>query len=57
MLKYISIIIPEIYYLISFGYDTVLFAKLYHFNVAQTGLLLSIPLLIGCLVGKFNAVV
>lgn len=63
MLKYISILIPGLYYMISFGYGTVLFAatgsslfaKFYHFNVAQTGLLLSIPLLIGCLIGEFNA--
>jgi hypothetical protein len=63
MLKYISILIPGLYYMISFGHGTVLFAatgsslfaKFYHFNVAQTGLLLSIPLLIGCLIGEFNA--
>ena len=63
MLKYISILIPGLYYMISFGYGTVLFAstgaslfaKFYHFNVAETGLLLSIPLLIGCLIGEFNA--
>jgi len=63
MLKYISIMIPGLYYMISFGYGSVLFAttgsslfaKFYHFNVAQTGLLLSIPLLIGCLIGEFNA--
>ena len=63
MLKYISILIPGLYYMISFGYGTVLFAatgsslfaKFYHLNVAQTGLLLSIPLLIGCLIGELNA--
>lgn len=46
-----------------FGYGSVffaitgarLFAQLYHFNVAQTGLIISIPLLIGCLIGEFNA--
>ena len=46
-----------------FGYGTVLFAstgaslfrELYHYTVSQTGLLLSIPLLIGCLIGEFNA--
>ena len=63
MLKYISIVIPCLYYMTSFGYGTVLFAttgatvfaKFYHFDVAQTGLILSIPLLIGCLIGEFNA--
>lgn len=63
MLKYISIIIPGLYYMTCFGYGTVLFAttgaslfaKFYHFDVAHTGLMLSIPLLIGCLIGEFNA--
>ena len=63
MLKYISIVAPSLYYMIAFWYGTVLFAttgaslfaKFYHFNVAQTGLILSIPLLIGCLIGEFNA--
>jgi len=63
MLKYISITLPGLYYMTCFGYGTVLFAstgaslfaQFYHFNVAQTGLLLSIPLIIGCLIGEFNA--
>lgn len=63
MLKYISIVIPGLYYMTCFGYGTVLFAttsaslfaKFYHFDVAKTGLMLSIPLLIGCLIGEFNA--
>lgn len=63
MLKYVSIIIPSLYYMTCFGYGTVLFAStgaalfasFYHFTVAQTGLMLSIPLLIGCLIGEFNA--
>jgi hypothetical protein len=63
MLRYIAIIIPGLYYMTCFSYGTVLFAvtgaklfaQLYHFNVAQTGLMLSIPLLIGCLIGEFNA--
>lgn len=46
-----------------FGYGTVLFAltgaklfaQLYDFDNGQIGLLLSIPLLIGCLIGEFNA--
>lgn len=49
--------------MICFGYGTIifaatgaqLFAKLYHFNIEQTGLLMSIPLLIGALIGEFNA--
>lgn len=46
-----------------FGYGSVLFAttgsnlfhRFYKFDLAQTGLLLSIPLLIGCLIGEANA--
>lgn len=63
MLKYIAVVLPSLYYMTAFGYGTVLFAltgaklfaEFYHFDIAQTGLLLSIPLLIGCLLGEFNA--
>lgn len=63
MLKYVSALIPGLYYLTYFGYGTVLFAvtgaqlfaKLYDFSVSQTGLILSIPLTIGCLIGEFSA--
>ncbi len=63
MLKYVAIVIPGLYYMTAFGFGSVMFAatgsqlfrSLYHFNVAQTGMLLSIPLLIGCLIGEMNA--
>jgi hypothetical protein len=63
MLKYISVLIPCFYYMTCFGYGTVLFAltgaqlfaELYHFTVSQTGLILSIPLIIGCLIGESSA--
>ncbi len=63
MLRYIAIVIPATFYMTCFGYGTVvfaltgskLFAEFYKFNNAQTGLLLSIPLTIGCLIGEFNA--
>jgi hypothetical protein len=63
MLKYISVLIPALYYMTCFGYGTVLFAltgaqlfaQLYHFTVSQTGLILSIPLTIGCLLGECSA--
>jgi hypothetical protein len=63
MLKYINIVIPGLYYMTCFGYGSVLFAvtgsslfaQFYHFDTAQTGLMLSIPLLIGCLIGEANA--
>ncbi|EXJ68585.1 uncharacterized protein A1O5_08379 [Cladophialophora psammophila CBS 110553] len=63
MLKYLSIVIPGLYYMTAFGFGSVLFAAtgsslfrtVYHFDVAQTGMLLSIPLLIGCLLGEMSA--
>jgi hypothetical protein len=63
MLKYVAIVIPGFYYMTAFGFGSVMFAatgsqlfrSLYHFDVAQTGLLLSIPLLVGCLIGEMNA--
>lgn len=63
MLKYIPVVLSGVYYMTCFGYGTVLFAltgaklfgEFYHFDIAQTGLLLSIPLLVGCLIGEFNA--
>lgn len=63
MLKYISVLLPALYYMTCFGYGTVLFAltgaqlfaQLYGFNVGQTGLILSIPLIIGCLIGESSA--
>lgn len=63
MLKYLTVTIPGLYYMTAFGYGSVLFAttgsklfkEFYHFNVYQTGLMLSIPLLIGCLIGEANA--
>jgi hypothetical protein len=63
MLKYLAITIPGLYYMTAFGYGSVLFAttgsqlfaEFYGFSVSQTGLMLSIPLLIGCLIGEANA--
>lgn len=62
MLKYLAVLLPSLYYMTCFGYGTILFAvtgsklfaQFYHFTVAQTGLMLSIPLLIGCLIGELN---
>lgn len=63
MLKYLTITLPGLYYMTAFGYGSVLFAttgsqlfaEFYGFSVSQTGLMLSIPLLIGCLIGEANA--
>lgn len=63
MLRYIAVVVPAIYYMTCFGYGTVLFAltgsklfaQFYHFKNWQIGLLLSIPLTLGCLIGEFSA--
>jgi hypothetical protein len=63
MLKYIVIVIPGLYYMTAFTYGSVIFAstgsqlfrEFYGFSVSQTGLMLSIPLLIGCVIGEANA--
>lgn len=60
MLRYIAVVIPTIYYMVTFGYGSVLFAttgaklfaQFYHFDTAQTGLLLGVPLLIGGIIGE-----
>ena len=61
--RYLCILFPCLYYMTSFGYGSVLFAitgssiyvEFYHFNVIQTGLILSVPLIIGCLIGEANS--
>lgn len=63
MLRYLSVLIPGVYYMTAFGFGSVLFAatgaslfrELYGFGVAQTGLMLSVPLLAGCLLGEMSA--
>ncbi|KAK4898423.1 hypothetical protein LTR27_004019 [Elasticomyces elasticus] len=60
MAKYLTVLLPALYYMTCFGYGSVLFAatgsqlfaKTYHFELYQTGLLLSIPLLVGCFIGE-----
>ncbi len=63
MMRYVCVVIPALYYMTAFTYGSVIFAvtgsvvfhQVYGFNTAQTGLMLSIPLLIGCLIGEANA--
>lgn len=63
MLKYVCVLLPVLYYMLAFSFGSVLFAAsgalvfrtIYDFNLIQTGLILSIPLLIGCLIGEANA--
>jgi MFS family permease len=60
MLKYWSIIIPCVYYMVTNTFGSLLFvltmssisAELYHFNTGQTGLLIGVPLSIGCIIGE-----
>ncbi|KAK0292269.1 hypothetical protein LTS00_008104 [Friedmanniomyces endolithicus] len=60
MAKYLTITLPALYYMTCFGYGSVLFASTgsqifaqnYHFTLSQTGLILSIPLLVGCFIGE-----
>ncbi|KAL2867835.1 major facilitator superfamily domain-containing protein [Aspergillus lucknowensis] len=63
MLKLFAVVVPAISYMTCFAYGTVLFAltgahfftDIYGFTTAQTGLMLSIPLLIGGVIGEFSA--
>lgn len=63
MLKYVCVLMPALYYMVGFGYGSVLFAstgsvvfrQFYNFNLIQTGLILSLPLLIGSFIGELNA--
>ena len=58
--RYLTVLLPTIYYMTCFAYGSVLFAatgsvlyaKNYHFTVSQTGMIISIPLLIGCFIGE-----
>ncbi|KAJ5606678.1 hypothetical protein N7510_009459 [Penicillium lagena] len=60
MLKYWAIIIPCVYYMTANTYGSLVFVltasditeELYHFNTGQTGLLIGVPLSIGCLIGE-----
>ncbi len=60
MIKYWAIIIPCVYYMTANTYGSLLFVltmssiteDLYHFNTGQTGLLIGVPLSIGCLIGE-----
>ena len=63
MLKYPSVFFPALYYSISFGLGSVLFAVtgasafggIYHFNTAQVGLSIGLSTFIGTLVGEVLA--
>ena len=63
MLKYPSILFPTIYYSISFGLGSVLFAvtgsaafgAIYHFNTAQVGMAIGLSTFAGTLLGELSA--
>ncbi|KAK6849387.1 hypothetical protein PG995_013220 [Apiospora arundinis] len=63
MMRYLCVMIPAVYYMTAFAYGSLLFAVtgsvvfrgLYGFNTAQTGMIISIPLVIGCILGECSA--
>lgn len=63
ILRYLAVLLPALYYMTCLTYGSVLFAttgsvvykQFYHFNITQTGLILSIPLIIGNVIGEAGA--
>ncbi|KAH8820654.1 major facilitator superfamily domain-containing protein [Xylogone sp. PMI_703] len=63
MISYWAVSLPSIYWMTANTYGSAMFAvtgshlaaQLYHFNVAQTGLLMGLPLTIGCMIGEATA--
>ncbi|KAK5126327.1 hypothetical protein LTR85_010563 [Meristemomyces frigidus] len=63
MLKYPSVLLSTLYYAVSFGLGSVLFAvtgakafgSIYHFNTAQIGLCIGLSTFIGTLIGELLA--
>ncbi|KAL9114591.1 MAG: hypothetical protein Q9227_001269 [Pyrenula ochraceoflavens] len=60
MLRYWAVLLPCVYYMTSNTYGSILFVltsssiteDLYNFNTGQNGLLLGVPLTLGCLLGE-----
>ncbi|KAL1968440.1 hypothetical protein VTN77DRAFT_1969 [Rasamsonia byssochlamydoides] len=60
MLRYPSVLLPTLYYAVSFTYGSILFiissanlfSSVYHYRPQQTGLLLGVPLTVGSLIGE-----
>lgn len=63
MLMYPSVLLPTLYYSVSFGYGSILFIitsaniflKVYKYKPYQTGVLLGVPLTVGSVVGELVA--
>ncbi|KAI5461870.1 major facilitator superfamily domain-containing protein [Mariannaea sp. PMI_226] len=60
MLKYVSVVVPCIYYMTTNTYGSIIFVltastitkDLYNFDTAQNGVFLGVPLTLGCLIGE-----
>ncbi|KAK8041059.1 hypothetical protein PG994_014066 [Apiospora phragmitis] len=60
MMRYLSVLLPAMYYMTAFAYGSLLFGatgsvvfrQFYGFTTAQTGMVTSIPLVIGCLLAS-----
>ena len=63
MLMYPSVLLPTLYYSVSFGYGSILFIitsaniflKVYKYQPYQTGVLLGVPLTVGSVIGELVA--
>ena len=63
MMKYMAVLLPSLYYMTANTYGSLLFAlsganvaaKYYNFDPGQTGLLMGVPLTIGCMIGEASA--
>lgn len=63
MMRYLCVLLPALYYMTAFAYGSLLFGAtgsvvfrgLYGFNTAQTGLVISLPLVVGCFLGECSA--
>ncbi|KAK8101441.1 MFS general substrate transporter [Apiospora kogelbergensis] len=63
MMRYLCVLLPALYYMTAFAYGSLLFGatgsvvfrSLYGFNTAQTGLVISLPLVVGCFLGECSA--
>ena len=63
MCQYVAVSLPAVYWATANTYGSALFALTgsriaavqYNFNVAQTGLLMGVPLTIGCMIGETSA--
>lgn len=60
MLRYVAVVVPCVYYMTTNTYGSIIFVltassiseKLYRFDTAQNGVLLGVPLTLGCLIGE-----